>query len=168
MTGSFTTRSDVAQPSMRKQSPSRPRPMWVHRRSKTTLGEILPVARSGVNWQHGKPCTPATLTPQFWCASHARAAAFATPAREYSRALLSAAHCMQFWCQNACKSTWMDTAVLAAILFNTVLLALENPANILAEETLLLMVAADTVLTVRSDSCSIKRPVPEALDLHAR
>ena len=75
------------------------------------------------------------------------------------RALLSASRGTQFWCQNACKSTWMDTTVLVAILFNTILLALENPANILAEETLLLMVAADTVLTVRSDSCSGRRLV---------
>lgn len=33
-------------------------------------------------------------------------------------------------------------------MFNTILLAIEGPANILPEETLLLMVAADTVLTV--------------------
>eukprot|EP01043_Picozoa_sp_COSAG02_P015294 COSAG02_NODE_649_length_18914_cov_30.645868_1_plen_1639_part_10 len=45
--------------------------------------------------------------------------------------------------------------VLCAILFNTVLLAIESPANILAEETLLMMVAADTVLTVRSRRCGI-------------
>ena len=60
---------------------------------------------------------------------------------------------MQFWCQNACKSTWMDVAVLFAILFNTVLLAIENPANILLEDTLSMMVAADTVLTVRPHPC---------------
>ena len=46
----------------------------------------------------------------------------------------------------------MDTTVLLAILFNTFLLAVEGPANILAEDTLLMMVAADTVLTVGPSS----------------
>lgn len=48
----------------------------------------------------------------------------------------------------------MDSVVLFAILFNTVLLAIENPANILPEQTLLVMVTADAVLTVRMLCCS--------------
>ena len=52
------------------------------------------------------------------------------------------------WCQNACASNWLDPVVLTAIIMNTVLLALENPANTLSEDTLRFMVIVDLVLTV--------------------
>ena len=40
--------------------------------------------------------------------------------------------------------------MLTAILCNTVLLMIENPANTLTKEQVLLMVSADMVLTVRT------------------
>eukprot|EP01047_Picozoa_sp_COSAG01_P087442 COSAG01_NODE_20128_length_969_cov_1.797701_1_plen_74_part_10 len=38
------------------------------------------------------------------------------------------------WCRNACASIWLDSVVLAAIILNTILLAIESPANTLSEE----------------------------------
>ena len=52
------------------------------------------------------------------------------------------------WCRNACASTWLDTFILACIMFNTALLAGAGPATTLAAETLLIMEVIDIVLTI--------------------
>jgi hypothetical protein len=52
------------------------------------------------------------------------------------------------WCRNACASIWLDSVVLAAIILNTILLAIESPANTLSEETLDMIVIIDMVLTI--------------------
>jgi hypothetical protein len=44
----------------------------------------------------------------------------------------------------------LDITVLSAIILNTILLAVENPANQLTDDTLHAMVITDLVLTVRN------------------
>eukprot|EP01048_Picozoa_sp_COSAG05_P006385 COSAG05_NODE_412_length_10089_cov_13.887287_2_plen_175_part_00 len=67
-----------------------------------------------------------------------------------------------WWCQNACASTWLDSVVLAAIILNTIMLAVENPANLLTRESLAIMVIIDLVLTVRQRT-TIPVAIPAAL-----
>ena len=51
------------------------------------------------------------------------------------------------WCQNAHNSSWLDTVIIVAILINTVILAVQNPATTLPDETLTLFMLCDVVLT---------------------
>ena len=51
------------------------------------------------------------------------------------------------WCQNACKSSWLEVLILLCILLNTVLLAVQNPATTLSNDTLYVFMIIDLVLT---------------------
>ena len=51
------------------------------------------------------------------------------------------------WCQNAHNSSWLDTVIIVAILINTVILAVQNPATTLPDEVLTLFMLCDVVLT---------------------
>jgi hypothetical protein len=51
------------------------------------------------------------------------------------------------WCRRASVSTWLDVTIISAILTNTVLLALQNPANQFSDDTLDIMMYIDMFLT---------------------
>ena len=51
------------------------------------------------------------------------------------------------WCLNAHNSTWLDTMIIVAILINTVILSVQNPATMLDESTLHAFYLTDVVLT---------------------
>lgn len=51
------------------------------------------------------------------------------------------------WCQRAAVSTWLDVTIITAILINTVLLAVANPANQFDDHVLEAFMYIDMVLT---------------------
>jgi hypothetical protein len=81
----------------------------------------------------------------FWCGTPPVYACSADACLLFRPCLLA-----QNWCRNACASSWLDITVLSAIILNTILLAVENPANQLTDDTLHAMVITDLVLTVRN------------------